>query len=204
MESSVTSKLTSEEVRDAFRYLFPDELPSLKQLAQSLPLNPLVINIGAGSGTSGLAFLESRPDLRLVTIDVQEENSPLGCLYAERDVVQRAGLWDTWGVRYWQRHADSKDVGAEWVAQDVDMVFVDGEHSYEGCAGDIEIWLPNIKPGGIIAVHDYAKSYILPNPNGPHPKPWPGVDEAVDELLVGTYPLILHVQSLIAFRVPSA
>lgn len=37
----------------------------------------------------------------------------------------------------------------------VDFVFIDGEHSYEGCLGDIRAWLPKVKNGGTIAGHDY-------------------------------------------------
>ena len=86
------SKTTSESVRDAFHYMYPDELPFLKSLAQSLPADPVIINIGAGSGTSGLAFLECRGDSIVHTIDVTDGDSPFGCLYAERGVVAQAGL----------------------------------------------------------------------------------------------------------------
>lgn len=201
--------ITSSDVRDAFHYLFVAELPALKQLALSLPHNPLVINIGAGSGTSGLAFLESRPDLRLITIDIQEENSPFGCLYAERDVVRRAGLYDTWGVRWWQIHEDSSKVGREWATQDVygspNLVFVDGGHQEEECRADIEAWWPWVVPGGIMAVHDYAKERISPTPDGPHWRAWPGVNLAVDDLLLRAgYEMVLYVDSLIAFRKPIA
>lgn len=36
----------------------------------------------------------------------------------------------------------------------VDFVFVDGDHSYEGCLADIKAWLPKLKPGGVMAGHD--------------------------------------------------
>lgn len=211
-------RLTSEELRDSFKYLFPDELPALKELVTWLPnQNPLVINIGAGAGTSGLAIMEARPDSHLITIDITDASSPFGCLEAERDVFRRAGYLHTLYTRWIQIHHDSSKVGREWVllgndpldrtnpfTKNPDMVFVDGEHSYEGCKADIEAWLPLIKPGGIIAVHDYGKAAIPPNPNGPHPVAWPGVDQAVDELLLYNPELFLcmRVDSLIAFRIP--
>lgn len=209
---------TAESLQAAFKYLFPAEVPALKELAQSLPPNPVVINIGAGAGTSGLIFMESRPDLFLYTIDIQKDNSPFGCLYAEEQVLREAGFW---GKRNQQIHGDSKWAGRDWLKplavfyneetgsvdhglgkKPVDCVLIDGDHSYEGCAGDIQAWLPNIKPGGIIAVHDYKKHLLTYNEETcPHPRPWPGVDRAVDELLLGKYPVVLHVESLIAFRV---
>lgn len=196
---------TSESVRSAFKYLFPAELPALKALALMLPPFSVIVNIGAGSGTSGLAFLESRDDLTLITVDIQDESSPFGCLYAEREVIHAAGLYHLLENHWFQFCGDSKVIGRNSKAESVNMVFVDGEHSYEGCKSDIEAWLPIVKSGGIIAVHDYQKHMILPSEDGlhadgPHPKPWPGVDQAVDELLGGKYPMILQVDSLIAFR----
>lgn len=193
----------AEGLRQAFHYLYQDELPALQELARLLPPNPVVVNIGAGAGTSGLALLESRPDLYLITIDIQKESSPFGCLAGEEEQLKLAGLW---GERNRQIHGDSKDVGRRWfsIAYDgrqVDMVFIDGDHSYEGAKGDIEAWLPLIKPGGIMAVHDYRKDILAPTEDGPHPKPWPFVDQAVQECLIDKgYEFVMWVDSLIAFR----
>lgn len=201
--------LTSSDVQKSFHYLYPSELPALKMLVLQLPPHPLVINIGAGAGTSGLAILETRPDVMLATFDIQDASSPFGCLEAERDVIRRAGISNV-VARHWQFHLDSKIGGREWhtrgfakqiFGRNPNMVFVDGDHSYEGCKGDIEAWMPYIIPGGIIAIHDYLKSGLQPDPNGPHPMNWPGVDSAVNELLIPNFEMILHVASLIAFRV---
>ena len=205
----MAEKHTSESVRKWLGYLFPAELPALKELAQSLPDNPTVINIGAGGGTSGLAFMESRPDLTLYTIDTVDESSPFGCLEGERVVMASAGFGKELGKRWHQIHGDSKEAGATWKHGPVDLVFVDGEHSYEGCKADVEAWLPHIKDGGIIAVHDYDKSDIKPaadgyHADGPHPQDWPGIDTAIHELLLGKYDTITQVDSLIAFRVTGA
>lgn len=198
--------LTSTELRDAFKYLFTDEVPALKSLVRMLPVNPLVVNIGAGAGTSGLAIMESRPDVTLLTIDIQDASSPFGCLEAERDVLARAGFSEQQlRMRHWQACIDSADMGLEWDRYEKtfdhapDMVFIDGDHSYEHATDDIQIWLRILKDGGIIAVHDYQKDMFSHSPDGPHPKSWPGVDQAVDENLLNRYPLALHVDSLIAF-----
>ena len=36
-----------------------------------------------------------------------------------------------------------------------DLVFIDADHSYEGCKLDILNWMPKVKPGGWISGHDY-------------------------------------------------
>lgn len=171
-----------------------------------LPSNPVVVNIGAGAGTSGLALMESREDLYLITVDIQKEDSPFGCLVAEENILREAGLWNG---RNRQIHGNSAYVGTEWLENhhdsQADMVFIDGDHSYEGCRDDILNWLPNIKPGGIIAVHDYKKETVFQRtdlpPNVPHYKAWPGVDAAVDEFLLDEYEVVLHTDTLIAFKV---
>ena len=204
----------SLSLQAAFKYLFIEEVHALKELAQSLSANPVVVNIGAGSGTSGLAFMESRK-LFLYTIDTQLEDSPLGCLQAEERVLWEAGhLYKSFDLNsgYQQYHADSKEVAKQWDLltthvpwhNKVDMVFIDGDHSYNGCKGDILAWLPNIKPGGIMAVHDFGKKEVYkdgPIDNAPHPLPWPGVDRAVRHYLCPYYEMILKVRTLVAFRI---
>jgi predicted O-methyltransferase YrrM len=190
---------TARTLQEAFGYLFAEEVDALQNLVRSLPGAPTVLQIGAGAGTSSLAMLEARSDVSLTTVDIQAGNSPFGCLYAEKQVVTEAGMAD----RLSQIHGSSITVGREWGGPKFDMVFIDGDHSYEGCKGDILAWTPHLKRGGILAVHDYNKADAFENVTGkaPHPKVWDGVDLAVNELLMGFYPQVLFVRSLIAFRV---
>lgn len=36
----------------------------------------------------------------------------------------------------------------------IDLLFIDGDHSYKECANDIQIWSKHVRPGGIICGHD--------------------------------------------------
>ena len=57
----------------------------------------------------------------------------------------------------------------------LDFVFIDASHEYEDVKNDILAWLPKVKPGGILAGHDYY-------PEGCYD--WfPGVKRAVNECL---------------------
>lgn len=40
----------------------------------------------------------------------------------------------------------------------LDMVYIDACHSYECVKADIEAWVPKLKAGGIVALHDYESS----------------------------------------------
>ncbi len=55
---------------------------------------------------------------------------------------------DQWHV------ARSQDVGRAWPGPEVDFVFIDGDHSPEGCREDWDVWHPHVRPGGAIAFHD--------------------------------------------------
>lgn len=87
-----------------------------------------------------------------------------------------------------ERHASETDVHAEFLkntsgysnltvrqsdsvagsveGEAFDMVFIDAEHTYEGCRADIDAWLPRARR--VIAGHDYNEA-------------WPGVIKAVKE-----------------------
>jgi hypothetical protein len=42
----------------------------------------------------------------------------------------------------------------------IDLLFVDGDHSYEGCLRDLENWWPHVVPNGHVVLHDC----YFPNP----------------------------------------
>jgi predicted O-methyltransferase YrrM len=66
------------------------------------------------------------------------------------------------------------DLAPYFTDQSLDFVFIDLSHTYEDTLREIRTYLPKIKPGGIIAGHDY------------HPE-WPGVIKAVNEAFHGDY-----------------
>jgi len=181
-------KLTSETLsaRYDFRYLDLLVINGLKELAGSLGPNPTVINLGAGFGTSALTFMESRDDIRVITVDYHEETTEIGSLSCERETMKEAGFLGD--PRYEQIQGYSFGIGESWDRGPVDMVFVDASHSYEACKADALAWIPHIIDGGIIAFHDYWDRWNY------------GVIEAVDEVMEG-FERIMLVSCLIAFRI---
>ncbi len=51
---------------------------------------------------------------------------------------------------------DSKEAGLHWKGE-IDLLFIDGDHSFEGAYGDLEVWYPHIRKGGVIVMHDMAE-----------------------------------------------
>jgi hypothetical protein len=54
----------------------------------------------------------------------------------------------------------------------LDIVYLDAGHSYEAVKQDLEAWIPKVKPGGVIAGHDFVN-------------PAYGVLQAVNEASIG-------------------
>ena len=38
----------------------------------------------------------------------------------------------------------------------LDFVYLDGNHSFEAVSEDLRLWVPKIKPGGLVSGHDYG------------------------------------------------
>jgi hypothetical protein len=51
----------------------------------------------------------------------------------------------------------------------VDFVFIDAGHDYQSVLSDLAAWWPRVKPGGVLAGHDYGDPA------------WPGGKQAVDQ-----------------------
>jgi len=50
---------------------------------------------------------------------------------------------------------DSIEASKLFSDNEIDFVFVDANHSYEAVIEDLKHWYPKLKPGGIIAGHDF-------------------------------------------------
>lgn len=70
--------------------------------------------------------------------------------------------------------SDSALAASRFADGSVDFVFIDANHSLEGCLRDMRAWWPKMKPGATFAGHDYYDN----NPQN-IPKMWPGVRDAV-------------------------
>ena len=51
----------------------------------------------------------------------------------------------------------SEEAAGRFAPNSLDFVFIDGDHSYEGCRNDIELWWPKVKNGGVLSGHDYRR-----------------------------------------------
>lgn len=173
------NKILSYGLAERYRDATVGEVDSLKELARSLPQNPTVVNIGAGDrAISTLAILEERKDAVIYSIDIHAKTN-------EGHYLRKAGLPHQRVIRLLGK---SQDIGKFWPIL-VDMVYVDGDHSYVAVLEDIEVWWPNLKRGGIMAFHDYVNLNGKPTQAG----------RAIDEKMVVAREKILVVDRIAAF-----
>lgn len=120
-----------------------------------------VVELGVYEGSSAVVLvrvLDPGAELVLVdpyTVDTRWAALPQGAYgtaTATRLAVGRARPRGGPTVRWIQRR--SQEVGRGWTGGPVDLVFIDGDHSYEGCRGDWESWHAHVVPGGYVAFHD--------------------------------------------------
>jgi len=57
--------------------------------------------------------------------------------------------------RYRPIRKPSVEASTVFVYGSLDFVYIDADHSYQAVMDDIAAWLPKVKPGGVIAGHDY-------------------------------------------------
>lgn len=164
----------SYEIAAGIGYLYRDEVTLIKDLSYRILSNACCVNIGAGAGTSIIALLEENPALHLYSIDIDLHNGV--------PQFTQAGMLD----RITLLIGDSKTIA--WEYGEIDWLFIDGDHSKEGIEGDIAVWSPRMREGGIVLFHDY---------NSPN---WSDVQVAVDTW-GRDHKQIAQVDTLVAFEV---
>lgn len=175
----------AEELARAFGYLSVDEVGALKSLVRMIKARPIVIvNVGAGAGTSSLAMAEACDEIGAQRILYSIDNSPggpLGGLEGENNAFRNANMFPPHQIL-----DDSRIAGRYWVGEQIDLLFIDDGHLEPEIQGDIDAWMPNLKDGGIVAFHDYGTAK------------WPDVEKVVNRNF--TKGGLLRTKSIIAFK----
>ncbi|GIV19686.1 MAG: hypothetical protein KatS3mg023_1437 [Armatimonadota bacterium] len=157
-------------VNDVLGYATPEDVFALHNAVVHIPSDePTVVEIGSFTGLSACIFSHS---LRRHGLGGKVYCVDLWDTYAERNPsAQETGffayksgqlrqLFDHYistagatqvipicedSTRAWKNFADGS----------IDLLFIDGDHSYEGCLADLSHWYPKVKPDGVILGHDY-------------------------------------------------
>lgn len=92
------------------------------------------------------AKLERRQERTLISIDPYS-------LPECPDLLHKAGLMRY--VQFCNCRSDEVDPRENYF----DLILIDGDHGYDACLGDVQRFLPAIRPGGYFVLHDYFGWY---------------------------------------------
>ncbi|HEY0243216.1 MAG TPA: class I SAM-dependent methyltransferase [Gemmatimonadaceae bacterium] len=79
----------------------------------------------------------------------------------------------------------SERAAARWMLP-IDLLFIDGDHSYEGVKRDWELFMPHVVPFGLVVFHDTLWDL---KPDSPYSRSDMGVPAFVEELRLAGYPV---------------
>lgn len=115
-----------------------------------------VCEIGAaGGGTAFLFAHASAPDALIVSVDLNfvESRREAVASFARRDqnvVCMQGDSHDA---------ATLEAVRARLGGRPLDLLYLDGDHSYEGVASDFASFAPLVREGGLIVLHDIVPDF---------------------------------------------
>lgn len=123
-----------------------------------LPKGPVVgAEVGIWKGKMSVGLL-SRHDLKLYMVDHWQPIPEYGDVFtAEKQIRNKGEAINVTEFASGRRvilDVPSADAVRQ-IAEPLDFVYIDADHSYQGVKQDIENWLPHIKEGGLIGGHDY-------------------------------------------------
>jgi predicted O-methyltransferase YrrM len=140
-----------------FTHMTPEERLLLYRLGLQQQPGAVLLEVGSYLGASA-SFLAA-------AISEIGGGGNVHCVDTWQNQAMTEGLRDTWAefqtnTRPYAslivpHRGCSVDVSKTF-EEEIDMLFLDGDHSYEGCRADVESWLPHLKPGGILVIHDYG------------------------------------------------
>lgn len=128
------------------------------------------LEIGVAKGKNALSLLQELPIRKLFLVDPYiSYKSDCVEVYVFKATYKEAykRLKDEWRRTQWIRKPS--DEAYSLVTENLDFVYIDGNHSYENVKRDIANYFPLLKPDGVIGGHDYVPFY------------WTGLVKAVDE-----------------------
>jgi predicted O-methyltransferase YrrM len=136
-----------------FTHLTYEERLLLYQTVLRLGRNKVIVEIGSYLGASS-CFLAA---------GAQDMGSTVYCIDTWGNDGMTEGLRDTYSAfqdntRRYQNHIVPlrcrSEEAVKGFEKSIDMLFLDGDHSYEGVSSDLQLWLPKLRFGSWLFLHD--------------------------------------------------
>ena len=136
----------------------------LAKLAELLPGDAVVIEIGSYLGESAEIFLKTGRVRRIYCIDPYKSGYDASDITSTMEMDEvKAGFYERmkpYGQAVVPMHMTSGRAVKFFESGCADMVYVDGCHLFEAVKSDIETYRPKVKAGGMIAGHDFDQEQV--------------------------------------------
>jgi predicted O-methyltransferase YrrM len=111
--------------------------------------------VGVAYGNNAVNMLNCIPGLKLYLVDPWTGTARTPKFY--RTVLRRArqNLQPFQDRVVWM-HMKSERAALDLPEDSLDFVYIDGDHNYDAVMLDIILWERRVRPGGILAGHDYV------------------------------------------------
>lgn len=108
--------------------------------------------IGVLNAETSLFFLEKFQNLTLVGIDPLIPDSMESSLIGDIKIIEENT--ESYKSR-WKFYQDySFNIDSQFENESFDFIFIDGDHTYDAVLEDFKMYLPKVKKGGLVFVHD--------------------------------------------------
>jgi len=129
-----------------------------------------VVEVGCKEGRTTGFLLAQCPDIHVVAIDPwrafpAHKGRAGGETYGKWDFAKiEAEFWANVGehrdrLTFFRNTSLDAAAIAETQGLEPDLVFIDAAHDYENVVADIGAWWPKVRPGGVLAGHDYQHKF---------------------------------------------
>ncbi|HVQ52249.1 MAG TPA: class I SAM-dependent methyltransferase [Mycobacterium sp.] len=123
-------------------------------MAMVMDLDPLNIIVEVGAYAGGTLWVWQQICDRVIGVDLPPKGMPEG------PTVNDEGMTVILGDSH--DPATMEQLVAHLDGELIDMLFIDGDHTYEGVKADFELYSPLVRGGGLIGFHDICHHPKMP------------------------------------------
>jgi predicted O-methyltransferase YrrM len=150
-------------IKSIIRKIIEPIIPSLYtrpmiELVKTLGNNLIGVEIGVSGGFNAKNILLSLPIKKLYLVDPYETFMQNGESIKQHDGEEYEKAWRRLKEFEFKVEFILKDSckAVKDIPNNLDFVYIDGNHSYKSVKRDIENYYPKVKKGGILGGHDYS------------------------------------------------